>query len=231
MVNLTTRASPQLRDVEWVKANLGDALMSFFPGKRPGAATATPGMDVKIEGVEYTVEAPAADGTVKLAPKDSTLPGVDKEYSVVFDALNVEWKPRDDAEPPTVTVPAVVEVADANGDFPVDMGATDARTTAAIQSALAKLQVTGGSTMVPTNLQVAAFLTSATGVFDCTSGLVAAEIECPPTAQPSFARSGARPLDEGRATKLAGDGERQAGAADAPRTLVHGPIHHPYLYG
>ena len=52
-----------------------------------------------------------------------------------------------------------------------------------------------------------------------------------PTAQPLFARSGARPLDEGRATTLAGDGERQAGAADAPRTLVHGPIHHPYLYG
>ena len=45
-----------------------------------------------------------------------------------------------------------------------------------------------------------------------------------PTAQPLFARSGARPLDEGRATTLAGDGERQAGAADAPRTLVHGPI-------
>ena len=51
------------------------------------------------------------------------------------------------------------------------------------------------------------------------------------TAEPLRARSGARPLDEGRATMLAGDGERQAGAADAPRTLVHGPIHHPYLYG
>ena len=51
------------------------------------------------------------------------------------------------------------------------------------------------------------------------------------TAEPLRARSGARPLDEGRATILAGDGERQAGAADAPRTLVHGPIHHPYLYG
>ena len=52
-----------------------------------------------------------------------------------------------------------------------------------------------------------------------------------PTAQPLRAQSGGRPLDEGRASMLAGDGERQAGAADAPRTLVHGPIHHPYLYG
>ena len=48
VVNLTTRASPQLRDVEWVKANLGGALMSFFPGKRPGAATATPALAARI---------------------------------------------------------------------------------------------------------------------------------------------------------------------------------------
>jgi len=30
---------------------------------------------------------------------------------------------------------------------------------------------------------------------------------------------------------LAGDGERQTGAAAALRTLVYGPMHDPYLYG
>ena len=51
------------------------------------------------------------------------------------------------------------------------------------------------------------------------------------TAQPLRARSGARPLGRSRGSPLAGDEERQAGAAADPRTLVHGPIHHPYMYG
>ena len=51
------------------------------------------------------------------------------------------------------------------------------------------------------------------------------------TAQPLRARSGARPLGRSRGSTLAGDEERQAGAAADPRTLVHGPIHHPYMYG
>ena len=51
------------------------------------------------------------------------------------------------------------------------------------------------------------------------------------TAQPLRARSGARPLEESRANVLAVDEERQAGAADAPRTLAYGSMCDPYLYG
>ena len=51
------------------------------------------------------------------------------------------------------------------------------------------------------------------------------------TAQTLRARAGAGALGRDRGTMLAGDGERQAGAAADLRTLVHGPIHHPYMYG
>ena len=51
------------------------------------------------------------------------------------------------------------------------------------------------------------------------------------TAQPLRARAGAGAFGRTRGSMLAGDGHGLADSADAPRTVVHGPIHHPYAYG